>query len=85
MNISDGPVKLERLRHSRYSWDPLTCAIPPTNLVFTTTLSSSALSKAAFWAARTRLSDARFTALPAAWRGGKKHRRGLGHDVITWI
>lgn len=43
----------------------LTCAIPPTNLVFTTTLSSSALSKAAFWAALTKLSEAFFTAFPA--------------------
>lgn len=42
-----------------------TCAIPPTNFVLTTTLSSSALLNAAFWAARTRLSDAFFTAFPA--------------------
>lgn len=47
--------------------DSLTCAIPPTNLVLTTTLSSTDLSNAAFWAARTRLSDAFFTALPAIY------------------
>lgn len=46
----------------------LTWAMPPTNLVFTTTLSSSVLSNAAFWAAFTRLSEARFTALPAAFQ-----------------
>lgn len=46
----------------------LTWAMPPTNLVFTTTLSSSVLSNAAFWAAFTRLSEARFTALPAAFK-----------------
>lgn len=45
----------------------LTWAIPPTILLLTTTAWSSSASNAAFWAAFTRLSDALFTAFPAAW------------------
>lgn len=44
----------------------LTCAIPPTIFSFTTTVSSWSWKAAAFCAAFTRLSDALFTALPAA-------------------
>lgn len=50
----------------------LTCAIPPTIFSFTTTVSSWSWKAAAFCAAFTRLSDALFTALPAAWSGEKK-------------
>lgn len=49
-----------------------TWAMPPTNFVLTTTSSSSAFPNAAFWAALTRLSDARLTAFPAAFEKGKK-------------
>lgn len=72
----------------------LTWAMPPTNLVFTTTLSSSLLSNAAFWAALTRLSEARFTALPAACKRGtppqklqtspRRRRRSLQKRLLYW-
>lgn len=52
----------------------LTCAIPPTIFSFTTTVSSWSWKAAAFCAAFTRLSDALFTAFPAAW----SRRRGEG-------
>lgn len=47
--------------------------MPPTILLFTITAWSSWASKAAFWAAFTRLSEAFLTALPAAWRR-RKHQ-----------
>lgn len=55
--------------------------MPPTIFSFTTTVSFSCSSKAAaFWAAFTRLSEARFTALPAAWA----ERESRQCEVRTW-
>lgn len=51
----------------------LTWAMPPTIFSFTTTVSFSWSSKAAaFWAAFTKLSEALFTALPAACTRSKR-------------
>ena len=58
----------------RVSGTELTWAMPPTIFSFTTTVSFSCSSKAAaFCAAFTRLSEARFTALPAAWVERRQH------------
>lgn len=58
----------------------LTCAIPPTIFSFTTTVSSWSWKAAAFCAAFTRLSDALFTALPAACSREEGERQCLSHS-----
>lgn len=71
------------------SYERLTWAIPPTIFSFTTTVSFSWSSKAAaFWAAFTRLSEALFTALPAACRGSEQQllrTQGSSSDTAIMV